>query len=147
MTLFFGGALTLILSSSPTKLGYFAPHAPMNALGITCFALGIASVQPPTPPAGIRAARLALHQRVLLGIALPAMATGTSFMYYNKYVHGAEHFTTWHSYCGLFTLSWMLLQAALGAASVWFGGRALGGGMKAKAAYKYHRYVGLRSCY
>jgi hypothetical protein len=97
------------------------------------------AVQPPTPPAGIRAVRLAVHQRVLLGIALPAMAAGTSFMYYNKHINNAEHYTTVHANMGCLTLLWMLVQAFVGAASVWGGGRLLGGGMKAKGFYKYHR--------
>lgn len=32
-----------------------------------------------------------------------------------------------------------LVQVALGAASVWFGGAAFGGAVKAKAVWKYHR--------
>jgi len=139
LILFLGGTVFLILLSSPSQLGYFAPHAPLNATGITCFALGIFAVQAPTPPAGIRAARLAVHQRILLGFGLPAMAVGTSFMWYNKHVHDAPHYTTWHSWAGCTTLLWMIAQALVGGASVWFGGRALGGGMKAKAVYKYHR--------
>jgi uncharacterized membrane protein len=87
----------------------------------------------------VRAARLAVHQRILLGIALPAMAVGTCFMYYNKSVNGADHITTWHATAGVVTILWMFVQAALGAASVWGGGALLGGGMRAKVVYKYHR--------
>jgi len=35
----------------------------------------------------------------------------------------------------------MLFQVFVGAGSVWFNGRLFGGGMKAKAVWKYHRYV------
>lgn len=131
----------LILSSNPLKLGYFAPHAPLNALSISAIALGISPVQPPTPPPGIRQARLGVHERVLAGIAVPAMVVGTSFMYYNKSVNSAPHITTWHAVFGMITLFWMLVQASIGALSVWRGGEVFGGGAKAKAVYKYHRSV------
>ena len=34
---------------------------------------------------------------------------------------------------------WMIFQILLGGLSVWFGGVALGGGMKAKRVWRYHR--------
>lgn len=39
----------------------------------------------------------------------------------------------------------MVGQMLLGGLSVWFGGRAFGGGMKAKSVWKYHRYVSTHS--
>lgn len=130
---------TLVLTADVAALGYFAPHPPLNALAITLFALGVAPVQPPTPPAGVRALRLATHQRILAGFAVPLMAVGTSFMWWNKEVHGAQHYTTWHAWFGCATLLWVLVQALVGGLSVWAGGAAFGGGAKAKAVYKYHR--------
>jgi len=35
----------------------------------------------------------------------------------------------------------MLFQVFIGGGSVWFGGKLFGGGMKAKAVWKYHRYA------
>ncbi|RSH78540.1 uncharacterized protein EHS24_002266 [Apiotrichum porosum] len=142
LALFLPLTWALVLTANVRALGWFAPHPPLNALAITAFVLGIMPVQPPTPPAGIRAARLGVHQRVLLGIALPAMTIGTSCMYWNKHIHGAAHITTWHARFGIATFCWMWLQAAFGAASAWKGGAAFGGGMKAKAMYKYHRASG-----
>jgi cytochrome b-561 domain-containing protein 2 len=43
---------------------------------------------------------------------------------------------------GLITVSWLVLQSALGAGSVWFDGAAFGGGHKAKLVWKYHRLSG-----
>ena len=37
---------------------------------------------------------------------------------------------------------WMIGQIILGAGSVWFNGKLFGGGMKAKALWKYHRLSG-----
>jgi cytochrome b-561 domain-containing protein 2 len=69
------------------------------------------------------------------------MAIGTAAMWWNKHLHGAKHFTTWHSWFGVATVVWVVLQAAIGAGSVWWGGKAFGGGAKAKRVYKYHRWV------
>jgi hypothetical protein len=43
---------------------------------------------------------------------------------------------------GLITVSWLVLQSALGAGSVWFDGAVFGGGHKAKLVWKYHRLSG-----
>lgn len=101
--------------------------------------LGIVPVQPPTPGAAVRESRLDAHQAVLLGLAIPAMLVGTSFMWYNKEYNKAEHITTWHAVFGCITLTWAFLQAAIGGASVWAGGWVFGGGAKARAMYKWHR--------
>ena len=42
---------------------------------------------------------------------------------------------------GLLAFVWVLFQVFVGAGSVWFGGKLFGGGMKAKAIWKYHRLV------
>lgn len=40
---------------------------------------------------------------------------------------------------GFVSIVWMLIQILLGGLSVWFGGRAFGGGAKAKTVWRYHR--------
>jgi len=42
---------------------------------------------------------------------------------------------------GLLTFVWIIFQVFVGAGSVWFDGKLFGGGMKAKAIWKYHRLV------
>ena len=42
---------------------------------------------------------------------------------------------------GLLAFVWILFQVFIGAGSVWFDGKLFGGGMKAKAVWKYHRLV------
>lgn len=48
--------------------------------------------------------------------------------------HGFQKF-------GITCMAWVVAQVALGGGSVWFGGAAFGGGMKAKALWKYHRHA------
>jgi hypothetical protein len=43
---------------------------------------------------------------------------------------------------GLITFIWLIVQGIVGAGSVWFGGAAFGGGLKAKLVWKYHRLSG-----
>lgn len=40
---------------------------------------------------------------------------------------------------GLISVGWLVGQVILGGGSVWYGGAAFGGGMKAKMLWKYHR--------
>jgi hypothetical protein len=64
---------------------------------------------------------------------------------YNKYLHGATHFKSWHGKLGIGALGWIFIQVLLGGGSVWFGGAAFGGGSRAKAVWKYHRLAGIAS--
>nr|XP_019044517.1 hypothetical protein I302_06429 [Kwoniella bestiolae CBS 10118]OCF23447.1 hypothetical protein I302_06429 [Kwoniella bestiolae CBS 10118] len=123
-------------------MGWFAVHPPMQTLAITAFLLGITPLQPPSPNSTTKQTRFKTHQSVMLGFALPLLAIGSSAMIYNKYIHGAKHFTTWHAKLGLISVLWVIAQASIGAASVWGGGKALGGEEKAKRVYKYHRLSG-----
>lgn len=74
-----------------------------------------------------------------MGLGSLGMSVGVAAMWMNKHVHAAKHFTTWHSFFGLVTLGWVVVQGLVGGLSVWFGGKAFGGEVKAKKVYKYHR--------
>ncbi|WVR07376.1 hypothetical protein IAU60_004417 [Kwoniella sp. DSM 27419] len=132
----------LVFSGNLKAMGWFAVHPPMQSLALTAFLLGITPLQPPPPSSGTRQTRFKTHQSFMLGLALPALAIGSVAMVYNKYLHGAAHFTSWHAKFGLTAILWVLLQASIGAASVWGGGKAFGGEAKAKRVYKYHRLSG-----
>ncbi len=143
-------------------MGWFAFHPPMQSLSLAALFLGksffsrdaiivtvwpetdenvpgITPLQPPPTSTSTRKTRLRTHQTLLLALSLPLMIVGTAAMWWNKHVHSAKHFTTWHSWFGMATVAWMLVQALVGAASVWFGGKAFGGEARAKKVYKYHR--------
>lgn len=49
------------------------------------------------------------------------------------------HKITYLQFIGVLCMVWFLFQIVLGAGSVWADGVLFGGGMKAKALWKYHR--------
>lgn len=130
-----------IFANDPKSLGWFAYHPILQSCAIASFTYGILTLQPTSQPA-TKAAGLQRHQIAMFGIGIPCILAGTAFMIYNKSLHSAPHFTSWHGTFGIITVVWLLTQALVGGASVWFGGAALGGGMKAKAVWKYHRLSG-----
>ncbi|KAL5526391.1 hypothetical protein ACEPAF_8114 [Sanghuangporus sanghuang] len=140
VTMMFGTWL-LVFLNKPSQLGLFAAHPPLQTLAVTCFGLGILLLQPTSQPK-TKVQGLARHQLVILGIGLPSIIIGTIVIFVNKSIHEAPHFVTWHATFGLIAVVWMVIQMLLGGLSVWFGGRAFGGGMKAKSVWKYHRASG-----
>ncbi|KAL5504312.1 hypothetical protein ACEPAH_8386 [Sanghuangporus vaninii] len=135
------GDKTAVCITIPSQLGLFAAHPPLQTLAVTCFGLGILLLQPTSQPK-TKVRGLARHQLVILGIGLPSIIIGTVVIFANKSIHEAPHFVTWHATFGLIAVVWMVIQMLLGGLSVWFGGRAFGGGMKAKSVWKYHRASG-----
>ncbi|KAH8118229.1 hypothetical protein DFH11DRAFT_1503616 [Phellopilus nigrolimitatus] len=138
---FLVGTWLIVLLNHPSNLGLFAAHPPLQSLAITCFGCGILLLQPTSQPK-TKARGLTRHQLVILGVGLPAIIIGTVLIFMNKVIHESAHFTTWHATFGLIAIVWMVVQMLLGGLSVWFGGRAFGGGMKAKGVWKYHRVSG-----
>jgi len=131
----------LIFSNNPSSLKFFAVHPPFQVLAIAIFGVGIITLQPTTmsqPKAKARGFKR--HQLFMLGAGLPIIAVGSLAIIYNKFARQSAHFTSWHGTLGIISLIWMLLQIAIGGASVWFGGKALG--KNPKAFYKYHRVSG-----
>ncbi|KAH9998140.1 hypothetical protein BJV74DRAFT_825571 [Russula compacta] len=131
---------TIILSNDPKGLEWFAFHPTFNSLAVLCFTFGILTLQPTSQPK-TKAAGLRRHQIAML-TGLTLIILGTSAMMYYKSSFGSPHFASWHGTFGIITFSWLIFQAALGAGSVWFGGAAFGGGLRAKLVWKYHRLSG-----
>jgi len=122
---------------------------------------GIVTLQPTSglnPKA--KTAGLNRHQLIILGLAFPCISVGTLMIIWNKNIHEKPHFVTWHGTFGIMAIAWMVrqpvviaspvilisfhcqfLQMILGAGSVWFNGKLFGGGSKAKALWKYHRFA------
>ncbi|KAL4065360.1 hypothetical protein J3A83DRAFT_4099981, partial [Scleroderma citrinum] len=129
----------IVFSNDPVALGWFSFHPIFQSTAIASFTYGILTLQPTSLP-GSKAAGLQRHQIAMIGIGIPCILLGAGAMIYNKSSHSAPHFTSWHGTCGIITVVWLIIQATFGAASVWYGGAALGGGMKAKSLWKYHRH-------
>ncbi|KAF5373061.1 hypothetical protein D9758_001702 [Tetrapyrgos nigripes] len=124
-----------------TGMGWFALHPPLQTLALVLFTYGILTLQPTSQPK-TKAAGLGRHQVIMFMLGLPIITIGSFAVWYNKYSKDKPHLVTWHGVFGLVCMLWLFGQVALGGASVWFGGAALGGGMKAKAVWKYHRLSG-----
>ncbi|KAL5511743.1 hypothetical protein ACEPAH_4961 [Sanghuangporus vaninii] len=131
----------LIASSNPRSLSWFAYHPPLQMASLTLFTLGILTLQPASQPKA-KAAGLVRHQLCMLLAGAPLLAAGTWVIYHSKEVKARQHFTSWHGTIGIIAVGWLAFQTLVGCASVWFGGAALGGGMKAKNVWKYHRLSG-----
>uniref|UniRef100_A0A8H7Y5E0 Cytochrome b561 domain-containing protein n=1 Tax=Psilocybe cubensis TaxID=181762 RepID=A0A8H7Y5E0_PSICU len=129
---------TIVLMNAPMKVGWFAFHPPLQSLAILLFTFGIITLQPTNQPK-TKAAGLMRHQLAIFVVGFPTIALGTIAVSYNKWLRGADHFTTWHGFFGIITMAWLVFQIFLGAGSVWYGGALFGGGMKAKSLWKYHR--------
>jgi len=84
----------VILSNDPKSLGWFPFHPLLQSLSLALFTYGILTLQPTSQPQ-TKEAGLARHQVAML-LGFPAIASGTSFMIYNKHTHDAPHFTSWH---------------------------------------------------
>ncbi|KXN90480.1 hypothetical protein AN958_04152 [Leucoagaricus sp. SymC.cos] len=144
----FIGAATLVIttwvaviSNDPVSYGWFAFHPPLQTLALCFFTYGIMTLQPTYQPR-TKAAGFIRHQTAIFYFAFPLIALGTLAAIYNKILRGYPHFKTWHATFGLLCIIWIFVQIFLGAGSVWNGGSLFGGGMKAKAVWKYHRMSG-----
>jgi len=141
MLIFVGLTWFIVFANEPAGLGWFPVHPVLQSLGLGCFTYGILTLQP-TAHAKTKAAGLQRHQRTMLAVGVPCIALGTAAIEIHKFSQGHRHFATWHGIFGLVSVIWLLGQVLLGGGSVWYGGAAFGGGMKAKMMWKYHRLSG-----
>jgi len=128
----------MALNSSPSTP--FTYHPILQSLGVSCFVWGILTLQPTSRPRS-KAEGLARHQ-LAMSFGFACIILGTSAIIANKNIQNKGHFASPHAKLGLLTFVWMLFQVFIGGGSVWFGGKLFGGGMKAKAVWKYHRLSG-----
>ncbi|KIK06636.1 hypothetical protein K443DRAFT_89334 [Laccaria amethystina LaAM-08-1] len=131
----------IVLSNDPRALGWFALHPLLQTLAISLFTYGILTLQPTSQPK-TKAAGLYRHQVAILLFGLPSILLGTLAVSYNKWLGGARHFSTWHGTLGIVCIIWLVAQVGFGAGSVWYDGAVFGGGIRAKAVWKYHRLSG-----
>lgn len=122
------------------SLPLFGYHPLLQSASLLLLAQSILVLQPTTHsrPQEKKAA-FNVHQVVNLAL-LPVVTAGASIMFYLH--HPNSHFISWHGILGAAVVAWMWVQAAFGAASVWGGGKLLGGEAKAKGWWKWHRLSG-----
>ncbi|KDN52814.1 hypothetical protein K437DRAFT_253746 [Tilletiaria anomala UBC 951] len=132
---------SLIFTKLPFPLPLFGYHPLIQSLALISLVQSVLVLQPTNTPQA-KAIGLSVHQTLNLLLMLPLFTAGAGIMYYLHGQPGTKHFISWHGTLGFTVVVLAWLQAALGAASVWFNGAALGGERPAKAAWKWHRLSG-----
>lgn len=112
-------------------MGWFIYHPTLQSLSIATLVLGepfvvslarlqspdstvgITPLQPPPSNSAVRSAKFDHHHKRILRITAPLLLLGTSAMWWNKHVHSAPHFTTWHAWLGLTSVGWMVSPGLL----------------------------------
>ena len=121
-----------VLSADLKALGWFAVHPTMQSIAMTAIILGITTLQPYAPSPAVRQTRFQSHYALAALVALPTLLIGSAAMWYNKHLHAAKHFTTWHGTFGLVAVVWMIAQGIVGAVAHY-------AGVRGKWMYKWHR--------
>ncbi|KAF8630350.1 hypothetical protein AX15_002918 [Amanita polypyramis BW_CC] len=130
-----------IIINGLTRFGWFTPHPLFQSAALALLTYGVLTLQPTTQPS-TKAAGLSRHQFATITTGVPLILAGAFFVWYNKELGRKQHFTTWHGTLGFLCTIWLVSQVLVGGGSVWFGGVAFGGGVKAKRLWKYHRASG-----
>ncbi|KAJ3741891.1 hypothetical protein DFH05DRAFT_1527589 [Lentinula detonsa] len=134
----------VMLINNPAQVGWFLLHPTLESLAMLFFTYGILTLQPTSQPR-TKAAGLSRHQSAIVFMAFPALLIGKlAFSELGLLAPFCEQMISNHGpqVLGIIATGWIIIQISIGGASVWFGGKAFGGGMKAKAVWKYHRLSG-----
>uniref|UniRef100_V5EPS9 Cytochrome b561 domain-containing protein n=2 Tax=Kalmanozyma brasiliensis (strain GHG001) TaxID=1365824 RepID=V5EPS9_KALBG len=128
---------------SITSLPLFGYHPLIQSFTILLLLQAIVVLQRTTPQQGERKKQaFSAHQWLNLLLVLPLFTAGASIMWYLHDQPGSGHFLSYHGILGTFVVVAAWIQAALGAASVWWKGKLVGGEAKGKALWKWHRLSG-----
>lgn len=142
--LFVAVVWSVVLSTmSITSLPLFGYHPLIQSFSILLLLQAIVVLQrtSPSQPSEKKAAFTA-HQWINLLLVLPLFTAGASIMWYLHDQPGSGHFLSYHGILGTAVVSAAWVQAALGAASVWWKGKLVGGENKGKALWRWHRLSG-----
>lgn len=138
LSLFATPAIFILNSGGYGNLGPFVFHPLFQTFGLTVLVMAVLTLQPAT--AGTCKLRSFERHRQLIGyLALPAFSLGSSAMFYNKHLHGALHFTTWHSTAGLSVGVLLVIQSLVG---LGFTIPSKEKPLLPKTLFKYHRLSG-----
>ncbi|GAA5860350.1 hypothetical protein JCM3774_000388 [Rhodotorula dairenensis] len=123
--------------------GLFTYHPALQSLAALGFFEGILLLQPQPSSASQKRKGLHVHQAFQYA-SLVAIVGGAAVIIYNKAIHGARHFTSWHAISGLVTLGLIFAQIIFGAVIVYtpFQAALFKSEASAKQLWKYHRMSG-----
>lgn len=119
---------------------FFAWHPILVTLGLFCLIQSILVVQPTKTPAE-KQAGLDWHKTFILYLGLPLITLGAWVVWYLHHLPGQKHFISWHGTLGCAIIILIWTQAAFGATTVYWKTYFYGTESRAKAMWKYHRYV------
>lgn len=142
--LFVAVVWSIVFSSfSPLSLPLFGYHPLIQSFTILLLLQAIIVLQRTTTsqPSEKKAA-FTVHQYLNLLLVLPLFTAGASIMWYLHDQPNSAHFISYHGILGTAVVAAAWVQAALGAASVWWKGKLVGGENKGKALWKWHRLSG-----
>lgn len=120
---------------------FFAPHPILNSLGLAFLSNALLVTQPPPLSIEHKIVKGRIHG-ILNSFSVTFFTGGFISIYYNKIIHGALHFTTWHGIFGLFTVSLLILTFMFGLSIYWLPEQIYGSVSNAKYYYKFHRIAG-----
>lgn len=140
--LFVAVVWSIVLSTMPiTSLPLFGYHPLIQSFTILLLLQAIIVLQRTTPShAEEKNQAFTAHQWINLLLVLPLFTAGASIMWY---LHSPDnHFISYHGILGTTVVAAAWIQAALGAASVWWKGKLVGGENRGKRLWKWHRLSG-----
>lgn len=118
----------------------FAWHPLLVTLGLFFLVQSILILQP-TKAQFEKKIGLQWHQILILCTGLPMMTVGTWIIWYMHSLPGRKHFVSWHGILGFCIMILLWLQVLFGASTVYWKDAFYGTESRAKAMWKYHRYV------
>lgn len=127
------------LSSIPVSP--FTGHPAFNSLGLALLLQGVLLAQSVPKNAEMKH-QLGFMHGMLCNLAVLFFIFGSGSIYYNKYINGALHYTTWHALIGAATYSLLVTVALVGNIIFFLPIQVFGSVNKAKSFYKYHRLFG-----
>ncbi|KAM0751000.1 hypothetical protein T439DRAFT_288617, partial [Meredithblackwellia eburnea MCA 4105] len=125
--------------------GLFTYHPFLASLATPSMYAGVLVLQP-TKSAQTKKVGLDLHQ-VFQFSGVGCLLAGSSVIFYNKWLNGANHLQSWHAISGALTTT-ALVSSVLGGSLMVFPSLArpiFGSEGKAKLFWKYHRMAGYSS--
>lgn len=120
-------------------LSLFSLHPILNSSGLFLLVESILILQPTHTSEQKRKGTIA--HAFLNNLAADTLIAGLVIIEYNKFAHGAIHFTSPHGILGLITYIFLAIQAFVGFTQ-YFIPKLYGSVNNAKAIYKWHRLSG-----